>query len=209
LFERLERAALRPLPAERFEPAEWQRQRVRDDYHVELEGHFYSVPWALLRELVEARMTATTVEMFSLHHRVASHARSYEVGGYTTVREHMPSSHRWWADKDPEQMVASAAKVGTCTAAMARAILEGNFNRNAAWNSAMGLMSLTDKYDAEELERACETALLCNGRSYKSVERILRLGVGRNDNDGEGSGDGAGAAAPIDHDNVRGPQYYH
>jgi transposase len=205
----LERAALRPLPAERFEPAEWQRQRVRDDYHVELEGHFYSVPWALLRELVEARMTATTVEMFSLHHRVASHARSYEVGGYTTVREHMPSSHRWWADKDPEQMVASAAKVGTCTAAMARAILEGNFNRNAAWNSAMGLMSLTDKYDAEELERACETALLCNGRSYKSVERILRLGVGRNDNDGEGSGDGAGAAAPIDHDNVRGPQYYH
>lgn len=205
VFERFERAALRPLPAERFEPAEWERQRVREDYHVRLEhGHFYSVPWGLFGELVEARLTATTVEIFLGSRRVASHVRSDAVGGYTTAPEHMPPSHRWWAEKDPAQMISAAERVGIYTTTMVRAVLEGNFNRNVAWRSATGVLSLLGKYGPEELERACEMALLCNARSYKSVERILRVGIRGSD-----GGDEAGAPEPLHHDNVRGPEYYH
>ena len=207
LFERLERAALRPLPAERFEPAEWERQRVGNDYHVKLDGHFYSVPHDLVHELVEARMTVTTVEIFVLNRRVASHVRSDEVGGHTTVPEHMPPSHRWWAEKDPAQMMTSASRVGVHTETMVRLILESNFNRDTAWRSAMGLMALIETHDAGEIERACEVALGCNSRSYKSVERILKLGAGRGVDDGQDAGDGA--PAPLTHDNVRGPHYYH
>jgi transposase len=206
LFERVERAALRPLPEQCFEPAEWSCERAGPDYHIRVEGHFYSVPWELAHELVEVRMTATTVEMFVLGRRVAAHVRSDEVGGHTTVREHMHPDHRWWADKDPEHLIAWGRNVGVHTETMVRSIFESNFNREVTFRSATGLRSLTDKYDEAEIERACERALRHSGRSYKTVERILKLGLAFQSNDDGESND---ARAPIDHDNVRGPHYYH
>ena len=204
LFERVERAALRPLVVERFEPSEWSSEQVGADYHVKLEGHFYSVPWELAHEVVELRATATTVEMFAGARRVAAHVLSDEVGGHTTLREHMHPSHRWWADKDPEKLLKWGRRVGPYTETMVRAIFESNFNRETTFRSAWGLRSLSDKYEVADIERACERALLHNGRSYKTVERILKLGITPTD-DGEGND----ASASIDHGNVRGPQYYH
>ena len=206
LFERVERAALRALPTERFEPAEWSADRARADYHVKVEGHFYSVPWELAHELLEIRLTAATVEMFSIGHRVATHVRSDEVGGHTTLREHMHPDHRWWADKDPKQLIAWGGRVGVHTETVMRSIFELNFNRDAAFKSASGLRSLADKYDAVEIERACKRALEHNGRSYKTVKRILKLSAALDSND---DGESADARAPIDHANVRGPDYYH
>lgn len=202
LFERLERKALRPLPAERFEPSEWSSEPVGPDYHVKVEGHFYSVPWELAHERVDVRSTATTVEMFAGHRRVAAHARCEEVGGHTTLRQHMHPSHRWWADKDPEQLRQWGQRVGPYTETMVRALFEANFNRETAFRSAWGLRSLSDKYEDADIERACERALIYGGRSYKTVERILKLGLASSDGDGEYSG------ALIDHGNVRGPDYY-
>jgi transposase len=204
LFERVERAALQALPAERFEPSEWSRARAGADYHVKVEGHIYSVPWELAHEVLEVRLTATTVEAFIGSRRVAVHVRSDEIGGHTTLHEHMHPNHRWWADKDPEPLLEWAERVGPCAAAMMRRVFESNFNREVTFRSASGLRSLADKYEDAEIERACEQALLHNGRSYKGVERILKHGVALMD-DGEGDE----ALSPIDHGNVRGPDYYH
>src|SRR6266446_4609450 len=77
LFARLDQPALRPLPAEPFVYGEWKvGARVSIDYHVELHGHYYSVPYALIHELVDACVTATTVELFHRGQRVAAHVRS-------------------------------------------------------------------------------------------------------------------------------------
>lgn len=202
LFERVERTALGPLPAEHFEPSEWSGERVGPDYHLNVEGHLYSVPWELSHEMLDVRTTATTVEVFAGLRRVAAHVRSDDVGGHTTLREHMHPRHRWWADKDPEPMRQWGRRVGPYTLAMVGALLEGNFNREAAFRSAWGLRSLADRYDEADIERACERALTYGGRSYKTVERILRLGLASSD------GDGQHAGALIDHGNVRGPDYY-
>ena len=94
LYERIDRPALTPLPATAFVYGEWKHARVNIDYHVELDGHYYSVPHALIHEQVELRSTATTVEAFYRGKRVASHARSNERGRHTTVDEHMPVAHR-------------------------------------------------------------------------------------------------------------------
>src|SRR5947207_8476549 len=76
LLETIERPALKELPSEPYRYAEWKRCGVAPDYHVEIEDHYYSVPFRLLRETVEARLTDTTVEVFHNGARVATHARS-------------------------------------------------------------------------------------------------------------------------------------
>jgi hypothetical protein len=82
------------LPTERFEFCEWKQPRVNIDYHVEVDRHYYSVPNALVGELVDARFTASTVELLHRGKRVASHVRSFVPGKHTTNPEHMPKSHQ-------------------------------------------------------------------------------------------------------------------
>jgi transposase len=76
LFEDIERSALKPLPAEPFEYAEWKQRRAGLDYHVEIHKHYYSVPSSLLQEQLWARITAHTVELSHNGKRVASHVRA-------------------------------------------------------------------------------------------------------------------------------------
>jgi transposase len=80
LFEEVERATLRPLPAERFDLSQWSRARVNIDYHLAFDTNFYSVPYALVGEVVEVRSTPTTVEVFHRGQRVASHLRGHSHG---------------------------------------------------------------------------------------------------------------------------------
>ena len=59
----IDRPALKELPSESYQYAEWKRCGVAPDYHVEVDDHYYSVPFRLLRETVEARLTDTTIEI--------------------------------------------------------------------------------------------------------------------------------------------------
>jgi transposase len=94
LYETLDRPALAPLPATPYEFATWKRARVHIDYHLQVEGAFYSVPYQLARREVEVRMSAGVVEVFHGGKRVASHARSLTRGRFVTAPEHMPAAHR-------------------------------------------------------------------------------------------------------------------
>ena len=110
LFDDLERSALKKLPAEPYAYAEWKECRAGLDYHVEIEKHYYSVPHALLRETMWARITARTIEVFHRGKRVAAHVRSSSNRQHTTVREHMPSSHQRYADWTPERIQRQASR---------------------------------------------------------------------------------------------------
>ena len=125
LFEELERSALKPLPAEPYVFAQWKECRVGLDYHVEIDKHYYSVPHQLLREKVWARITARTIEVFHRGKRVAAHVRSSSTRKHTTVREHMPSSHRRYADWTPERLRRQAGEIGRNTSALVEIILAG------------------------------------------------------------------------------------
>ena len=107
LFEQLDRPALQPLPAQRYVFALWKKARVNIDYHIELERHYYSVPYQLVKVQVEARLTAQTVEIFHRGKRVASHRRSRQPGRHTTITTHMPRPHREYAEWTPRRSVAS------------------------------------------------------------------------------------------------------
>jgi transposase len=131
LFESLDRPALRPLPTEPYVYAEWKRARVHIDYHIEVDEHYYSVPYALVKQVLDVRVTAHTVECFHKGSRVASHPRSSQKGRHTTLPEHMPEAHRQYAQWTPQRLIDWAAKTGPATAATVEGILRSRAHPKA------------------------------------------------------------------------------
>ena len=174
LFETLDRPALKPLPAQPYERADWQKARVHLDYHVQVAGHFYSVPYRLLRVEVETRLTATTLEVFHQGQRVASHPRASQPYGYTTVSEHMPAGHRAYAARDAEQLFSRARVCGAETEALCRAIVADRPHPEQGYRSCLGILRLGETHGAERLERASRRALLTGALSYRRLQAILR-----------------------------------
>src|SRR5512139_1086335 len=204
LFESLDKPALKPLPETPYVFAEWKKARVHIDYHVEIAGHYYSVPYQLAKHELDVRLTSTTVEVFHKGRRVASHVHSYRQGGHTTLKEHMPTAHRFYADWSPERLIRWAAKTGPATAKLVGAILSSRIHPQQGFRSCLGIMRLGKHYGAERLEAACARALLIGGLTYKSVKAILTHGLDQRPL----------PQAPIEsktlhHENIRGPHYYH
>ncbi len=203
-FETLDRPALRPLPATRLVIARFKRARVNIDYHVEVDGHYYSVPHRLVRTEVELRITATTVEAFSANRRVACHPYSARRGAHTTDPSHMPASHRAHSEWTPQRLIAWGERIGAACAAVVRWQMEHRPHPEQGYRACLGLMRLAREYGAERLEAACARAQSIRSPSYRSVKSILASGLDRQQP----------LAAPAQaemprHENVRGPDYYH
>jgi transposase len=204
LFERLERGALLDLPAEPFEYAEWRRCRVGLDYHVEVLGHWYSVPHRLARAVVDARVTERGVELFHNGGRVAAHPRSPTRHRHTTTPEHMPSAHRRHADWTPARLRREAAAIGPATAGMVEAILAAKPHPEQGFRACLGILGLARGYGAARLEAACRRGLDIGARSYGSIASILRNGLDR-----AYAPEPVPDTPPIRHPNIRGGGYYH
>lgn len=154
LFEELDRPALRPLPKQPYELALWKQVLVPMDYHVEVEGHYYSVPHELVRRRLDVRLTSRTVECFYRGRRVASHARSSVRGAHTTVHAHRPKAHRVVAEWDPERLLAWAEHAGEATGEVIVTLLEGSAHREQGMRSALAVIRLERSYGADRLEAA-------------------------------------------------------
>jgi len=205
LFEEIERAALRPLPEARFEYADWGKARVNIDYHVAFEGHLYSVPYQLVHREVELRATADVLEILVDRKRIAAHRRSGVQGGFTTVADHMPSSHRAHAEWTPSRILAWAAKVGPSTRELCDVMMSDRPHPEQGFRSCLGILRLGRRYGDARLEVACSRALRVRARSYRHVESILKKGLDR-----VAPGDASEQTSlALTHENVRGRGYYH
>ena len=201
-FEALDAPALRPLPAQRFEYADWKRQKVRKDYHVMVDGHAYSVPHGLVGQAVEIRCAAQTVEIFHKDQRVACHLRGPESEAATTLREHMPPAHRHYLEWTPQRLVSWAETMGPRTVEVLEAILESKSHPLQGRRAGLGLRGLGRRYGAQRLEAACSRALHIRALSLRSLRSILERGL-----------DKVKPPCPpadpvIEHGNIRGAGYY-
>ena len=203
-FEALDKPALQPLPVEPYVYAEWKKARVHIDYHVAVDGHYYSVPHALIKKQLDVRITQNTIECFYRGNRVASHRRSHHKGRHTTVEAHMPESHRQAGDWSPERLANWAAQTGPATAKLISTVLTSRKHPQQAYRSCLGILRLGKAYGDEPLEAACRRALTLGSHSYKSIESILKHRL-----DDKPLADQQELALPEDHDNIRGPSYYH
>lgn len=202
LYEELDRPALRALPAIPYEFAVWKHMHVHNDYHVEVDLNFYSVPYALVNLAVDVRVTQSTVEIFRRGERVTSHARAGGKGHYRTLDEHMPPEHLAYARRSAERYVERARSIGPETARMIQAILDSRARPQLGFRTCDGILSLGRDYPAERVEAACHRALGYGGLSYTRVRTILERGLDRLPQPR------VGTQLRVVHENLRGPQYF-
>ena len=196
--------ALEELPSEPYQYAEWKKCRVAPDYHVEVERHYYSVPSRLIREQVEARITDSTIEIFHKGGRVASHARSNVRNRHTTVREHMPSSHRRYAEWTPARMMREARKIGPATIALVQAVMKAKPHPEQGFRACLGILRLARGYGTARVEAACRRGNDIGATTYGSIASILKNGL-----DKAYAREPTPETPPIRHGNIRGNGYYH
>jgi transposase len=201
-FEAQDRPALQSLPSTAYEFAQWKQAKVHVDYHVEVDGHYYSVPHTLVGRKLDLRYTATTVEAFHQGQRVACHPRIDLRGRHTTVEGHMPPHPRFWK-WSPQRLIGWAEKTGPATAQLITAILHSRRHVEQGYRSCLGILRLGERFGDARLEAACQRAILIKALSYRSVESILSHGLD------------AHALVPpspahaLQHDNLRGAEYVH
>jgi len=140
LFEQVDRPALKPLPAQPYVIAEWKLVKPNIDYHLEVERHYYSVPYQLVGQSLDARYTSTTVEIFHRGVRVASHVRSFVPYTATTLHQHRPKSHQAHLEWTPSRLINWAATVGPATAKVVQTILESKPHPEAGYRSCLGIL---------------------------------------------------------------------
>ncbi len=204
LFERLDRPALRPLPAEPFEYAEWKRARVNIDYHVEVDHHAYSVPYALVHERVEVRLTATTVEVFHRGQRVAAQSATTRPGRHTTDPAHMPKAHQRHLEWTPSRLIAWAARSVPQTAALVEAILADRPHPEQGYRSCLGLLRLGKPLRRWPARGGLRPRAGAGARSYRHVDAILKRGLEQLPLPTAAP---LPAASPV-HEHIRGRDYY-
>ena len=202
-FETVDRPALKPLPPTRYEFAEWKRATVGIDYHVELERHYYSVPYRYARQPVDVRFTAATVEIFHHGERLASHPRSRLPGRHTTAAAHLAPAHQAVAGWNAPRFLDWAARIGPHTQTAIERVLQARSHPQQGYRTALGILRLAKAYGNGRLEAACQRAARLRAISYRSLASILKHGLDRQ------TATPAQASLPLHHANVRGPAYYH
>jgi len=206
VFEALERPALRPLPPERYEFAEWRTAKVHIDYHIAVERHFYSVPHALLKATVRVRLTATMVEILHRGTRVAAHRRRVgpsSHGRYTTDPAHRPKSHQAHLEWTPARLIRWGGEIGPAVAAVVAHVLEHKPHPEQGYRSCLGLLALAKRYTPARLEAACARARVTGTRTYRSVKSILIAGLDKHPIE-----EPLTLQLPAQHAHVRGAAYY-
>jgi hypothetical protein len=202
-FESVDRPALKLLPQTTFEDAGWLKTRVGNDYHINIDQHYYSVPYSLINEEVEARITANTVEILHGGKRIASHKLSHQKNKSTTKREHRPPSHQYIDDWTPERITNWAKKIGPAAAHLVQSIIENADHPQIGLRACLGLLSLHKEFPAQRLESACARATSFPHWSVSNVRSLLKSGL-----------DKQTIQLPIPnltishHENIRGPQYF-
>jgi transposase len=202
LFEAIERSKLKPLPAEPFVVGQWRVARVNIDYHIAIDGHFYSVPYRLVQHKLDVFVTATAVAVFHRGERVASHRRSAATAQHTTLAEHMPPAHRAMAQRTPDRLRAEAAALGLAIGTYVDRLLGAREHPEQGVRACLGVLRLAGAYGKERLALACERALAAGVLSPRYVERLLKADRRRPFLD---SGVEAGLG---EHANLRGSAYY-
>jgi transposase len=202
LFNELEKACLKPLPAEKYIIRNFKTIKAQFNYHVYLseDKHYYSVPYRYRGNRVRVIYTDSVVEIFYKNRRIAFHKRDYTPNGYTTVPEHMPSHHRIVSDWNPQRLINWARNIGEHVETVVSYILANRQHPEQAYKVCLGIISLAKRFDNQRLNKACSRAINFHYYSYKGIKNILENRLEDYQLDSFKS-------LP-NHKNIRGNQYY-
>ena len=207
-FELIDQPALKRLPKDPYHFTQFKKARVNIDYHMQFDKNYYSVPHYLCRLEVQVQATQSSVAIFYKSRQVAAHLRLQYKGSFATNPGHMPESHRAHSQWTPEKLIAWGASIGDSTRRLIQIMIQKKSHPEQAYRACLGLLNLSKKYECDRLNKACERALKINSPTYRSVKSILEKGLDQCLDSTEQI-DEEYFNQLNNHDNIRGPEYYH
>ena len=202
-FESVDLPHMRPLPDRRWQRTVWRQNTVHPDYHIAIDYHFYSVPHQYVGKEVDVRLRGSVIDVFHRGRQIASHLRSQDKGRATTVKEHRPVAHQRAGVEDTRaRLEQRAGDIGPHVHAFVAAVMERNPNPEFGFRSCYGVLRLANGHEPDRFDDACRYALELGTKTYRGLDNILRTGADLADAEREPE------TVPIDHSNIRGPEYY-
>jgi len=202
LFEESERRYLKPLPKTNYILSRWKKSKVNIDYHVEVEGKYYSVPYEYIHREVEVKIQSKSIEIYDGNKSIASHIKLKDSIGKSTIKDHMPLEHKYMLELNPSKLLEWAEQVGPHTKSQISKLLLSKKHIQKNYKSCCGLQSLSKKYGTKQLELACKKANELSVCSYKSIKLMLSKGNLKEE-------DSEYTVCRDSHSNIRGSSYYH
>lgn len=194
---------LKPKPVAKYIYTEIKLAKVHIDYHIEVDKHYYSVPYTLVKEKVEAHITNNTISIYHNNQRIVTHAKSNQKGRHTTLTEHMPEAHKFKSKWTPERFRMWADDIGAATCSIVENILQQRLHPEQGYRACLAVLTLAKKYSNARLENACARAIDIGAPHRKNIESILKNGLDNVKNESQQENNSF-----IAHDNVRGKNYY-
>lgn len=206
LFLEDEKKELLPLPQQRFEIKTQSHAKVGQNGHVQLSAdkNYYSVPHQYIRKMVKILYTSSSVEIYYKYNRIVLHQRNYKPYAYTTVVDHLSSTHRYISEWNEEHFIDKGRKIDAIVSEYILKVLESKNYPEQAYKSCLGILSFERKVGKERLINACKRALEFNSYSYKAVQKILENNL---DDPGFNPEENHENKLP-EHSNIRGKNYY-
>jgi len=179
LFEKIEKAALKPLPKDRYAIKQCKELTVQFNYHIELrdDRHYYSVPWQFKGRRVRVIYDDRIVAIYYDNIRIAQHKRDRAPSKYTTLHTHMPPNHRYYAEWSPERFIRWAKSIGDNVEEIIKLVIRSRKHPEQAFKTCMGILNLVKEHDPDRLDMACEKALDFGFYSCKRIKNILDRGL--------------------------------
>jgi transposase len=204
-FEEVEREALSPLPALRYEFKKQHQATVMKNGHVCLgvDKHYYSVPYRFIGRKVKILYSRSNVEVYYHYERIAMHKRIKSPYSYTTDKDHLATTHRFMTEWTPDRFLEWAASIHEDVRLYILKILDRKQHPEQAYRSCIGILGFAKKAGNERLTVACQRALSYGLYNYKTIQQILE-----NKMDQYQDSLFADELPMPNHDNIRGEDYY-
>ena len=206
LFLTLDKPALQPLPGIAYQYKAYKSARAGTDYHVNLEGHYYSVPHQYCGQIIDLWFNQYTVECYWHGERIDKHLYSGVKGGNSTIEQHMPIGHQKQSQQSKERYLRWAGDIGLSTQEMIEKIFASKPHPEQAYRSCLGLLTLAKEYGEDRLDNACRYALDRDLYGRKRILSILKNNLEKSPGSLMSHESGT---PPVQHDNIRGAYYYH
>lgn len=217
LFEKYDKPMMRPLPGRPFAICDYKNiTSIADNYHVEYDGHYYSVPYQQVHHPCLIKATASEIRITDVYnHLIAQHKRIYgDFPRYSTKDEHMPPEHLYEKginEHDEGYYRSKASEIGPYTSRLIDAMFHRSKHPEQEYRSCAAVIYSIKKFPKgkiEEISRECVEMNSCTYSNFKMLLRKASSTPSENHDEGQNPEGSGQAEHTVKHENIRGAHYY-
>lgn len=203
-FDEIEKPTLSALPFLPFEPKQQLFATVMKNSHVclSIDKHYYSVPYNYIGKKVKILYTVTQLEVYYHYQCIAKHPRIKSPHNYTTLKDHLPSTHRFVSEWTAEKFLSWAESIDLAVKQYIYNIINKKQHVEQAYKSCLGVLNMVNTYGKDRLINACKRGIAYDKYAYKVIEAILKRGLDQTEEQEEQQPN------MPKHKNIRGNNYY-